>query len=86
MPSYNYICPSKHKFEAFNSIENRSFTSCPKCNRMAEQTISRRPSAVHNFKYGEFDHITDETVYVKNKKHLKELCERHECYAPGVLD
>lgn len=27
-----------------------------------------------------------EPVYAKSKKHMKELCNRYECYAPGVLD
>lgn len=86
MPIYNYRCSCSHEFEAFEKMDDRALSTCPKCNLMAEQTISRRAPAVHGFKYGVFEHITDEPVYVKSKKHLKELCNRYDCYAPGVLD
>lgn len=86
MPLYNYICSKKHEFEAVVSMENRALCKCPKCGTMANQTISRRPAAVHGFKYGEFEDIALEPVYAKSKKHLRELCNRYDCYAPGVLD
>ena len=86
MPIYNYICPNLHEFEAINTMENRAFSKCGNCGRIAKQTVSRRAVAVHGFKFGVFEHLTHEPVYVKNKKHMKELCERYECYAPGVLD
>ena len=86
MPLYNYKCPKGHEFEAINCMVNRALCKCPKCNRMAKQTISRRPAAVHGFKFGWFEDMDLEPVYAKNKKHMKELCNRYECYAPGVLD
>ncbi len=86
MPFYNYICPKKHEFEAINRMANRALCKCPKCGSMAKQTISRRPAAVHGFKFGWFEDMDLEPVYAKNKKHMKELCDRYGCYAPGVLD
>ena len=86
MPLYNYKCPKGHEFEAINSIKNRALSQCGECGRMAKQTISRRPAAVHRFKFGVFEDMTLEPVYAKSKKHMRELCNRYECYAPGVLD
>ena len=86
MPYYNYICPSGHKFEAPNTIKNRALHGCSKCNRMAQQTISRRPAAVQRFKFGWFEHLEKDPVYVKSKRHMQDLCEKNKVYAPGVLD
>ena len=86
MPLYNYICPKNHEFEAINSMKNRALSKCGQCGRMAKQTVSRRPAAVHGFKFGWFEDMDLKPVYAKNKKHMKELCNRYDCYAPGVLD
>ncbi len=86
MPLYNYLCSKGHKFEAANQMKNRAFSPCPNCGKMAKQTISRRPAAVHGFKFGMFEHIADKPIYVKGKKHMQVLCDENECYAPGVLD
>ena len=86
MPLYNYICPEGHCFEAINTMATRALQKCNKCSRMAKQTISRRPAAVHSFKFGQFEHLASEPIYVKGKRHMQVLCDEHECYAPGVLD
>lgn len=86
MPLYNYKCPKGHQFEAFNKMADREVSSCPSCNEVASQTVSGTRIATHGFKFGWFEHLTSEPVYVRNKRHMKELCERYDCYAPGVLD
>jgi putative FmdB family regulatory protein len=86
MPLYNYQCSCGNEFESFNKIDDRALAKCEICGNLAEQTLSRRPAAVHNFKLGWFEHIAPDPVYAKSKKHLKELCNRYDCYAPGVLD
>lgn len=86
MPLYNYKCSKGHCFEAINSIKNHALHKCGACGSIAKQTISRRPAAVHGFKFGIFEDIALEPVYVKGKKHMKELCNRYDCYAPGVMD
>ncbi len=86
MPLYNYICPNLHEFEAIERMENRALSQCPKCESMAKQTVSRRPAVVHGFKFGMFEHLALEPIYVKGKRHMQVLCDEHECYAPGVLD
>ncbi len=86
MPSYNYICKDCGEFTSFNSMANRALSQCPNCGTMAKQTVCSRPPAVHRFKYGVFENITSEPVFVRGKKHLQELCDKHDCYAPGALD
>lgn len=86
MPLYNYKCSCGNEFEAFEKMDHSAFSKCPHCGSNGNQTICRRPAAVHDFKLGWFEHIAPDPVYVKSKKHLKELCNRYDCYAPGVLD
>ncbi len=86
MPSYNYICKPCGEFTTFRSMANRAFAKCPNCGKMAKQTVCSRPAGVHGFKFGWYENLDLEPVYVRNKKHLRSLCERHECYAPGALD
>ena len=84
MPLYDYECKCGKHFEDIRPMSERACAPCPQCGTMANQVIGA--PRVQGFKYGYFEHITDEPVYVKNKKHLKELCNRYECDAPGVLD
>ncbi len=84
MPIYNYECACGKEFTEWNSIEDRSTAKCPACNAKAKQVLSI--PAVHDFKLGWFEHITDQPVRVGSKKELKEMCDRHGVYAPGVLD
>ena len=87
MPLYNYSCPDcNHNFEVINKICDRGCNRCLKCGNMARQAISRKPAAVHGFKLGWFEHIDIKPVYAKSKKHLRELCDQYDSYAPGVLD
>lgn len=86
MPSYNYICKTHGNFTMYNSMADRAFAQCPNCAKMAEQTVCSRPAAVHEFNLGEFHDIDLVPVYARNKKELRSLCERFDCYAPGALD
>ncbi len=86
MPSYNYICKPCGEFTTFRSMANRAFAKCPNCERIAKQTVCSRPPAVHGFKYGMFEDIAPEPVFIRGKRHLREVCNRYDCYAPGVLD
>lgn len=86
MPSYSYKCGCGAKFDAFRPMSDRHEAPCPKCGGTAQQALSRLAPAVHGFKFGWFEHMAREPVYAKSKKHMKELCDQHDCYAPGVLD
>ncbi len=86
MPVYNYHCENGHEFEAFNRIVDRATAPCPDCGDLAQQGLSRRPAATHNFKFGFFEHVSLEGAYAGGKRELREICRRNECWAPGVLD
>ena len=86
MPAYTYECSKGHQFVELRSIRLRaSKATCGICKGAAKQIVAFAP-AVHRFKLGYMEHIEREPVYVKSKKHLRELCNRNECYAPGILD
>ena len=86
MPLYNYRCKNGHEFEAFKTIAERANASCSECGELAEQTLSRRPLAVHGFKFGFFEHISLDGAYARNRRELRQLCRENECWAPGILD
>lgn len=85
MPLYNYECSCGREFQEWASIEERKNVRC-ECGKVAKQTICA--PRVHKFdvQLGEFEHITKDTVYAGSKQELKDLCKKHECYAPGILD
>jgi len=83
MPLYNYKCDAcKHGFESYSTISRRKKAKC-RCGKTADQVLVSRPAAVHSFKLGWFEHIGPDPIYVKNKKQLREECNRHGCYAKG---
>jgi len=84
MPMYDYKCNGcGATFEAFNRIDERHEQRCS-CGEQAKIAFSA--PAVHGFKCGWFRDIAPDPVYARSKKELKELCKKHDCYAPGVLD
>ncbi|HEU4570122.1 MAG TPA: zinc ribbon domain-containing protein [Gemmatimonadales bacterium] len=40
MPTYEYICPAGHTFEAFQKISERPKSKCPTCGKPATRKIS----------------------------------------------
>lgn len=86
MPTYNYRCECGNEFEAFNRIADRATARCGSCGSEARQGLSRRPAAAHPFKYGYFEDMSETGEYARNRQELRELCRKHDCYVPGVLD
>lgn len=86
LPSYSYECKCGKSFDDIRRIADRAKAPCPVCGAAADKIVGPRSPAVHGFKFGYFENIEREPVYAKSKKHLRELCNRNECYAPGVLD
>ena len=86
MPLYNYRCEKGHEFEAFNKIAERLSIRCTTCGSIAHQRLSKRPPAVHPFKFGYFEHTSPDGDYARNKAEMRSICERRGVYAPGVLD
>lgn len=84
MPMYSFLCECGNEFTAFQPMAQHANSQCPRCSRIAPQILSK-PPAVHGFRYGYFEHIAQEPVYAKSKRHLRELCAQHDCYAK-VLD
>lgn len=76
MPLYDYKCTvCDHEFEEFRHVEDRLDMTCPKCQSIAKQLISRTKDDWFRPHWNE--HITHEPVYVESKRHYKELCKKH---------
>ena len=84
MPMYTYECPKCGVvFETFKKMSRRKSAKC-NCGARAAQVIGRiGGTSVFD---GHFEHIASEPIEAKNKKELREICNRHGVYAPGVLD
>lgn len=40
MPTYEYLCPSGHRFEVFQRISDKPEAACPECGRPGQRQIS----------------------------------------------
>lgn len=79
MPTYQYKCKVCNKiFDEFAKIEDRYKVKC-KCGSDVEIMIVTRSLHVWT-PYWE-ENITHQPVLVESKKHLKELCKKHDVIA-----
>lgn len=84
MPLYHYRCNQCGiEFEEYNKIEERYDLLCPECGGDVDILITK--ATVHIFKPFWHEDFDDKPVYVKSKKHYKELCEKYGVYAPHVF-
>ncbi len=83
MPLYDYEClRCGEAFEAFRRIEEREYALCPKCGFIAEQVLKQaKRDFTHRIEGWWRDISPEGPVYVRSKRHLKELCKRHGVYA-----
>ena len=80
MPVYTYECECGEQFEFIQTIAERKTAQC-KCGAVAPQIIGA-PNVI-GFQFGEFEHMADEPVYIRNKEELRSAERRYECYATG---
>jgi len=89
MPLYDYTCKDCGcHFEWMSLIKDRNRVRCinVKCrSKNVTLDITKAPS-LSFFPEGEFEHIAKDPIYISSKRQLKEECEKHDCYAPGILD
>jgi DNA-directed RNA polymerase subunit RPC12/RpoP len=77
----DYRCEScQHEFEDVRIQEERRFSFCPLCNNKATQLLGTRHK-YRNFVEGWWEHIADQPIYIHNRRHLREVCRQHDCYA-----
>ena len=76
MPNYVYRCDKCGKeLEAFHSIDDRYNQKCPECLRYMEIMI--KPTVLQVFKPFWHPNLTSKPVWVKSRKHLKELDRKY---------
>ena len=79
MPVYQYKCKTCNKvFDAYATIEDRYKVKC-NCGGDVEIMIVTR--SAHVWKPYWEENITHQPVLVESKKHLKELCKKHDVIA-----
>lgn len=84
MPLYDYQCEAcEVVFEEFKHIDERENMVCPKCGEKAKLLISRTKEDW--FKPHWNEHITHMPVYVKSKRHYKELCKKYGVMARCLM-
>lgn len=82
MPTYQYKCKLCGKeFDEFKHIEDRNNTKC-KCGGDVQLLIkTNKHVGIHVWKPYWEENIAHQPVLVESKKHLKELCEKHDVIA-----
>lgn len=80
MPLYDYRCKEcKNEFEKVRKIKDRHDVSCPKCQSDCDLLITG--SKKDWFRPHWNDGFDIDPVFVKSKKHYKELCKQHKVTA-----
>jgi putative FmdB family regulatory protein len=77
---YDYYCLAcKKEFEELKAIDARETTTCPSCGALAKQTFTvSRP--MKDWAEGIWEDLTDHPIYVRSRRHLRELCKQFNCY------
>ncbi len=84
MPLYDFKCLDCDKeFEELSKIAERKNVRC-ECGGSTKQLLSSPRG--YMFPTGWWEHLSKDGENVRGKEHLRSLCKRHECYAPGILD
>lgn len=79
MPTYQYKCKKCNKvFDGFATVKDRHKVKC-ECGGDVEIMIVTR--SVHVWKPYMEENICHQPVCVESKKHLKELCKKHDVIA-----
>ena len=83
MPVYNYQCPNcqdlQEVLKPIKEFDRPEF--CPNCNG---QMVRKLPTlAIHVFEPQWFEHIANEPIFIRSKRHLLEECKKHGKYSYG---
>lgn len=77
----DYKCKTcSYEFEDIRSQEERKFSYCPHCGELATQQLGMR-HRYKNFIEGWWEHLAPHPIYIRNRKHLREVCRERDCYA-----
>lgn len=76
MPLYDFRCPSCHEIDIdIMQPSNADAPICQVCQISMEKFHGGKPSAVHIFKEGFYEHVAEQPIYFRNKKDLKSFCK-----------
>jgi len=76
MPTYKYKCDKCGKeLEEFHKVDDRHNQKCPECGEKMQIMI--QPTTFHIFEPFMHPNLTTKPVYVKSRKHLKELDKKY---------
>jgi putative FmdB family regulatory protein len=78
---YDFKCVACHHiFEDLRPIDDNKESVCPKCGNRAERQYFIR-HRYKDFAEGVWHDIGPEPIYIRSRRHLKEECKKHNCYA-----
>jgi len=76
MPTYDYKCTCGKKFEAYNTVDDRKISICPKCSGIAKLVFSFCNN-IQIFKEYWDEHITGDPIYITGKKQKQALLKQN---------
>lgn len=82
MPLYDYECPNCGMvFEELKPMDQRHTAPCPQCGGKAKMVILQAKRDWTWRIEGWWEDFDEKPVYVRDKRHLKELCKKYGVYA-----
>ena len=86
MPLYDFQCIGcLHEFEELCKLDKRTKMKCPHCGNKTKILLGNC-SKKDWFKPHTTDHFTDTPIFVKSKRHFKELCLKHDVTSRALGD
>ena len=86
MPLYDFQCLCcLNEFEEISKISDREKVRCPKCGSKTKILLGN-VNKKDWFRPHWTEHFTDTPIYVKSKRHMKELCLKHNVTSRALGD
>ena len=86
MPLYDFKCTCcLHEFEALRKIDERLKTECLRCGSKTKILLGNCDKKDW-FRPHTTEHFDDTPTYVRSKRHMKELCLKHNVTSKALGD
>ena len=86
MPLYTYVCEKHGEFDYFRTVRDRDFAPCPVCKVMCPKKLIQDSKIVLFEPYWDENLGKGKPVYVRSKRHKKQLMKKAGLVEVGAYD